>query len=180
MMRTLLFILTVAIFSACSSKKLSREQASELIKKAYPRTVDWDIYTADPQTAAKALDTKLEQDGYITIQRRQSLSEIGNPFISFTEKAQPFLLATPEKDKDIKVQKVKLAEQHFKEITGMQLLSNDKKAIVEYTVVYKNVTPFVPISTLKVEPELKRKAYFALYDDGWRILEKPDMDFLVQ
>ncbi|RAJ80107.1 hypothetical protein CLV59_105214 [Chitinophaga dinghuensis] len=179
-MRTLLFILAIASLTACSSKKLSREQASEIIKKAYPRTIDWDVFTADPQVAAKALSTQLEQDGYITIQRKQTLSEMGNPFISFTEKSKPYLLATPEKDKAYKIQKVKLAEQHFNSITGMQLLSNDKKAIVEYTVVYKNVTPFVPISTLKIEPELKRKAYFALYDDGWRIVEKPDMDFLVQ
>ncbi|MEC5143206.1 hypothetical protein [Chitinophaga sp. 212800010-3] len=179
-MRTLLLILAIAFLSACSSKKLGREQAAEIIKKAYPRTIDWDIYTADPQSAAKALNTKLEQDGYIIIQKKQSLADIGNPFISFTEKSKPYLMETPEKDKAINVQKVKLAEQHFKEVTGMQLLSNDKKAIVEYTVIYQNVTPFVPLSTLKIEPELKRKAYFALYDDGWRIVEKPDIDFLVQ
>ncbi|SJZ68073.1 hypothetical protein SAMN04488128_1011173 [Chitinophaga eiseniae] len=179
-MRILFMSLVLACLMACGTKKLTREQAAELIKKAYPNTVDWNIYTADPQEAAKALDTKLEAEGYITIQRKQSLAEIGNPFIFFTEKSKPFLLPTPEKDKELKIQKVKLAEQHFNRVTGMQLLKNDKKAIVEYTVVYKNVSPFVPLSTLEIEPELKRKAYFALYDDGWRIVDKPDMDFLVE
>ncbi|MFX1705731.1 hypothetical protein PV783_17315 [Chitinophaga sp. CC14] len=179
-MKTLSFIVAAILFISCGSKKLTREHAAELIKAKYPVTIDWDIYTADPDHAARALDTKLEQEGYITLKRKQTLAEMGTPFIFFTDKAKPYLMETPEKDKKIMVQKVKLAEQHFGEITGMQMLKNDKKAIVEYTYVYKNVTPFVAISNLKIEPKESRKAYFALYDDGWRIVDKPDLDFLVE
>lgn len=179
-MKVLSFIVAAFLLVSCGSKKLTREKAAELIKAEYPRTIDWDIYTADPKHAARALDTKLEEEGYITLKRKQTLAEMGSPFIFFTDKAKPYLLETPEKDKKIDIQKVKLAEQHFNEITGMQILKNDKKAIVEYTVVYKNVTPFVAISNLKIEPKVDKKAYFALYDDGWRIVDKPDLDFLIQ
>lgn len=179
-MRILSFIVVALLLISCGSKKLTREKAAELIKAKYPRTIDWDVYTADPKHARWVLESKLEQDGYVTLKTKQTFAEIGDPFIFFTDKAKPFLMDTPEKDKKYHIQKVKLAEQHFDEITGMQLLKNDQKAIVEYTLVYKNVSPFVAISTLKIVPKENRKAYFALYDDGWRLVDKPDLDFLVQ
>ncbi|MFB6457066.1 hypothetical protein ACE38W_17480 [Chitinophaga sp. Hz27] len=176
-----LSILVLGLFLvSCGSKKLSREKAAELIQARYPYTIDWNIYTANPEEAAKLIDTDLEKEGFVTVKHKVSYEELGSPIVTFTDKSKPFLLETSEKDKKIHMQRVKLAEQHFDAITGMRLLKNDTKAIVEYTLVYKNVSPFVPISTLKIEPKLNRKAYFALYDDGWRIVEQPDLDFMIE
>lgn len=82
-------------------KKLSREEALQQIKKErnYPRVLDYDIYCGDPEQGRKVLDAGLESEGLVTVQRIQKLIDVGKPFIAFTAKAQPFLLATSEKDK---------------------------------------------------------------------------------
>jgi len=72
----------------------------------------------------------------------QKLGDVGKPIIQLTDKAQPYLLTTPEKDKSINIQKVKLAEEQLKQVTGIKTMDDGKSAVAEYTTTYKNVTPF--------------------------------------
>lgn len=166
--------LTIILFSiplllaGCSKKELSREEALSLIKqdKQYPKVVDYEIYCADPKFAKKVLDAGLEENGLLTVQRTQKLSDVGKPIIHFSEKAAPYLLTTSEKEQSINVQKVKLADEELAEVTGVKTSNDGKSAVVEYTTAYKNITPFADLVKRDLTKQETYKAYFSLYDDG--------------
>ncbi|MBF9252253.1 hypothetical protein I2I11_03020 [Pontibacter sp. 172403-2] len=174
-MKSISFILIAVwmLSSSCSNtnKDLSREEAMNLIKQEtnYPKIVDYDIFCGDPEFAKKVLDAGLETQGLLTVQRTQKLSDIGKPIIEFSSKAQPYLLPTPEQDKSINVQKVKLAEEELKEVTGIKMMNDGKSAVAEYTTIYKNVTPFSTLVNTDFKKEDTHQANFGLYDDGWRL-----------
>ena len=178
-MKNVLFALfaVCTLLTACSndSKNLGREEALNLIKQqtAYPKVVDYDIFCGDPAFAKKVLDAGLETQGLLTVHHTQKLSDVGNPIIQLSAKAEPYLLPTPEKDKSINVQKVKLAEEELKEVTGIKMTDGGKSAIAEYTTVYKHVTPFSSLVKTDFTKEDTHQAYFALYDDGWHLEKKP-------
>jgi hypothetical protein len=138
----------------------------------YPKVVDYDIFCGDPEFARKVLDAGLESKGLLTVQRTQKLNEAGKPIIQLSDKAEPYLLPTSEKDKSINIQKVKLAEEQLKEVTGIKMMNDGKSAVAEYTTTYKNVTPFSSLVNTDFSKEDTHEAYFALYDDGWRLEKK--------
>jgi hypothetical protein len=177
-MKNVLFALFAmcTLMTACSNdnKDLSREETMNLLKQqtSYPKVVDYDIFCGDPAFAKKVLDAGLEAQGLLTVQRTQKLSEAGKPIIQLSAKAEPYLLPTPEKDKSINIQKVKLAEEQLKEVTGIKMMDDGKSAVAEYTTTYKNVTPFSSLVNTDFSKEDTHQAYFALYDDGWRLEKK--------
>lgn len=174
-MKNILFVF-IAIWmfsSSCSNKSqdLSRKEALILIKQeeGYPKVVDYDIFCGDPEFAKKVLDVGLDALGLVIVQRSQKLSEVGNPLIRFSEKSQPYLLPTPDEDKSVKIQKVKLAEEELLEVTGVKMLNGNKSAIAEYTTSYINVTPFSGLVKTDFNEKVNHTAHFSLYDDGWRL-----------
>ena len=177
-MKNVLFALFAActLLTACSNdnEDLSREKVLTLLKQetTYPKVVDYDIFCGDPSFARKVIDAGLEAEGLLTVQRTQKLSEVGKPIIQLSAKAEPYLLPTPEKDKSINVQKVKLAEEELKEVTGIKMTDDGKSAVAEYTTTYKNITPFSSLVNTDFSKEDTHQAYFALYDDGWRLEKK--------
>lgn len=67
-------LLTSFLISSCTSKEeLSRDKASSLIKEAmkFPRVIDYDIYSSDPEFARIAIDKGIKKEGLITVQRTQ-------------------------------------------------------------------------------------------------------------
>jgi hypothetical protein len=180
-MKNVLLTLFAALIliAGCSDdrRELSREEAMNLIKQetAYPKVVDYDLFCGDPEFAKKVLDAGLETQGLLTVQRTQKLGDVGKPIIELSGKAQPYLLPTPEKDKSINVQKVKLAEKELKEITGIKMTEDGKTAVAEYTTTYKNVTPFSALVNTDFKKEDTHQANFTLYDDGWRLEKKQGM-----
>lgn len=180
-MKNVLFSLFAAwmLLSSCANdnKDLSREEAMNLLKQEtnYPEVVNYDLFCGDPEFAKKVLDAGLETQGLLTVQRTQKLGDVGKPIIQLSDKAQPYLLPTPEKDKSINVQKVKLAEVELKEVTGIKMTEDRKSAVVEYTTTYKNVTPFSTLVNTDFKKEDTHQANFALYDDGWRLEKKQGM-----
>jgi len=175
-MKTLTVVLLSAfLIAACTSTdELSREKASSLIKEAmkYPRVIDYDIYSADPEFAKMAIDKGLEKEGLISVQRTQKLRDVGKPLVEFTSKVQPYLLPTPEKEKAIHVQKVKLADEDLVEVTGIKTMEDGKQAVAEYTTAYKNVSAFSVLAGINFNETAIHKANFVLYDDGWRLEKK--------
>lgn len=174
MKKLFLIILIAGLLAGCSSKELSREDASRIIKQEmhYPKVVDYDIFCSDPVHARKVIDAGLEEKGLVTVQRTQKLKDIGKPLVSFTEKAKPNLLPTPEKDKKYEIQKVKIADEEFVNVTGIQMSEGGKTAVAEYTTAYKNVSDFAVLINRNYNQPDTSKAYFALYDDGWRLERK--------
>lgn len=181
-MKKLAIALSIAclFFQACNSKQeLSREDALKQIKeqKNYPKVIDYDVYCSDPQFGRKALDAGLETAGLVTVLGTQKLGDLKKPLISFTPKAQSFLLPTTEKDKAIDIQKVKLADEELVEVTNIRTNESGNKAVVNYTTVFKNLTPFVSLTNADDFNKTKtNKAYFALGDEGWKLEKKPDID----
>ena len=181
-MKNILFTFVGAwlVLSGCSNKELSREKALSLLRQEtqYPKIIHHDIFCGDPKHAIRVLDAGLETQGLLTVQRTQKLSDIGKPLIQFTDIALPYLLETPEEDKISKIQRVKLAEEELKEVTGIKMLNDGKSAIATYTVSYKNITPFAVLVKRDFKKEASYQASFSLYDDGWRIEKKPGIEFL--
>ncbi|PZR22456.1 MAG: hypothetical protein DI535_26175 [Citrobacter freundii] len=177
---TALAIIAMFLFTSCSSNNFTREKAQKIIEaeKMYPSIFDYSIFCNDVPEAFKAVDAGLERDGYVNVIKTKKFNEAGKPWITFTDKATPYLLPTPEKDKPFQIQLVKIADEEFVEITGLRLGQAKKTAMVEYTTVYKNISPFVVFLKKELKEKNNRKAYFALYDDGWRIVKKPGPEFI--
>ncbi|MEJ7737028.1 MAG: hypothetical protein WKF97_06340 [Chitinophagaceae bacterium] len=166
-----ILIFCLLMVSCKSNKELDREDAFRQIQEGrqYPKVIDYDIYCGDPQHAKKVLDAGLETTGLLTVRRTQKLGEIGSPLIHFTDKAQPYLLPTPEKDRSSNIQKVKIGEEQLLEVTGIKTGQSGKDAIVEYTTSYKNLTPFSILVSTDYKQNASRKANFSLHDDGWKL-----------
>lgn len=169
---TIIFMIASLMGGCTSKKELSKEEASKIIKqdKQYPRVIDYDIYCSDPEFAKKAIDAGLEEQGLVTIQRTQKLGDVGKPLIAFTDKAKPYLLPTPEKDKKMDIQKVKIADEELVDVTNIQTMEDGKQAVAEYTTAYKNVSAFSGL--VKNNPTATHKAFFTLFDDGWKLEKK--------
>jgi hypothetical protein len=134
--------------------------------------IDYEIFCSDPAHAKSLLDAGLEADGLVTVQKTQKLKDIGRPLIQFTVKAEPFLLPTPEKDKALDIQKVKVADEDLNDINISQDNENKDIVWVEYTAVYKNITPFSVLMKRNLNEQVSHKVQFSLTDSGW-ILQKP-------
>ncbi len=71
MKKLIIILLLASIIGACTSKKeLSKEEASQIIKRdnQYPRVIDYEIYCSDPVYAKKVIDAGLEKQGWVTVQ----------------------------------------------------------------------------------------------------------------
>lgn len=170
---SIILVLTGLLLCGCGSKELTKEEALVQLQKdkRYPRVIDYDIFTKDPVHAKRALDKGLETAGLVTIQKTQTLREIGNPFIFFTEKAKPFFLpAVPGQDASI--QKVKVAEERITEITKIVTDTDNKTGIVDYTTTYSNQTPFAVLLNNSSQNLHHRTAYFTLTDQGWILQQR--------
>lgn len=176
MKRLLVILLTAGIlFAGCGSPdKLDEKTAFTVLKDkmGFPRTLDFDVNCSDPDVARRLLNSAAEKEGLITIQRTQKLKDIGKPFIQFTDKAAPYLLPTPEADKAHNIQKVKLADEELTEVIGVTNNEADKSAVVEYTTVYKNVTPFAAVYLKNMNAPKSHKVYLSLHGTDWKVEKK--------
>ncbi|MGN6291211.1 MAG: hypothetical protein ACTHMV_00585 [Chitinophagaceae bacterium] len=177
---TFLSVMAALIFTSCSSNNFTREKAQKLIaaEKMYPKVYTHDIFCGDPKHGLQSIDAGLEKDDYVNVLKTKKFGDADKPWITFTDKSTPYLLPTPEKDKQYNIQSVKIADEEFVEITGLRIGQSKKTAMVEYTTVYKNISPFAVLLKTDLKETNNRKAYFALYDDGWRIVKKPGPEFI--
>lgn len=173
-MKNILNLLTAAIFliSCNSGEKLDRETAFMLLQdnNVFPKAITYNIFTTDPNFAKRMIDAGLEDSGLLTVQRTQKLDDVGKPLISFTQKAEPYLIPQTKEDRDDKIQRVKIADEVLQEVTGIQVKDGGKQATVEFKTAFENITPFSVLSKSELDKEKTKKANFVLYDDGWRIM----------
>jgi hypothetical protein len=144
--KILLLLMCIAIV-ACSKKELTKEEAMVLLnkEKGFPRAMDYEIFTSDPEFANKLLATDLERNGYVVIQRTQKLGETGSALISFTEKSQSFLLHPSDEDLKLSVQKVKIADENVVEIKSITEDKSSGTVEVSYVTKFSNATPFAAL-----------------------------------
>jgi hypothetical protein len=171
MKKGLLIILISILAGGCGEGKLTQEEVFEIIKQQhpYPGIVDYDIYCGDPAFAKRALQVGLDKRGLVTIQRSQKLKDVGKPLITFTEKAQPYLLPNPEKDKAVLIQRVKLAEEEIEKVTAINVSEDNTQALVEYTTNYKNINDFAEMTFINFNKINNHKALLFKFDKEWKL-----------
>lgn len=171
-MKNLCYLLISILFiTACGSKDLDKATALKLLEEQgkYPKTIETDIYIADPVDATKLLKSGLEKEGYVKIIQNQKLADVGKPLIRFTEKAKPFLIPQTDKDRKNNIQRVKVAEEFVKEILNVKMEDDGQSALVEYKSLLKGKTPFYKASEIEEEDESFKQAKFFSNENGWWI-----------
>jgi len=174
-MKAMWLLGTALLFmTACGNgAKLEKEEAATIIRQAkgYPKVFEYDVNVTDPQSARKLLDAGLENEGLVTIDRNQKMMDVGKPLVHFTEKAKPYLIRLHPKYDNLQV--IKVADVDLKEITGIQLQEDGKRAIVEYTVMYKNINPFSKLVDFDFSKPDAKRATMSLFDTGWKLEKTP-------
>lgn len=161
--------LAILFLASCSQVKLEKEEAASVIRAAkdYPKVYEYEINMTDPASAKKLLDAGLETEGLVTVDRTQKLKDAGLPIVHFTEKAKPYLIRIDEKYDNVQV--VKVADMDLAEVTGIQLQDDKKSATVEYTVSYKNITPFAKLMKRDLSEKKTQRANMSYFDTGWKL-----------
>lgn len=173
-MKNILLLLVAIFFCSCSNHlHLEKEEAATVLKSElkYPHVLDYDLNTADPAAAKRVLDAGLEEAGLVRVDRTQKLKDAGNPLIHFTEQAKPYLIRIDPKYR--KTQVVKIADVDVGEVTAIQLLEDSKRANIEYTLVYKNITPFAKLIESDFTVPKTKRASLSLFDTGWKLNKNP-------
>ncbi|PWG78479.1 hypothetical protein [Pararcticibacter amylolyticus] len=175
MKKWILSALVIFLIQSCTQKKLDKEQALQVLKesKIYPRTLDVEIITTDPNQAARLINTDLEKAEFITIKEAVSLGDMGQQQIILNDKAAPYLIPVTAEEKSRGVQRVKVAEEDISSITDIRLSDNKKEATVEYTTVFKNITPFSSACMDDLKKEKKHEAGFVLESGKWKLHQAP-------
>ncbi len=171
-MKNLIISISVILicFSSCDNdEKLEKAEAIQLLNKNYPQIKSYDIFCGDPDFVRKPEIIALEQNGYLVIKKTRKLNEPGSPLIILSDKSRAFQLKTTEEEKLINIQKVKLAEEKFKEIEAITLDESGKKAVVAYTTTYGNITPFSALVKTDFTKEMSNSISLSLTDKGWQI-----------
>lgn len=171
-MKKLLFILLslgVALAGCNYAQTPTKAEVLQILNKelGYPKVVDYEIFCSDPEHARKLVEAGLETSGLIVVQKTQKLKDTGTALVQFTEKANPYLLPTPEKDKALDIQKVKIADEEISEIIVSADGENNNTVWVEYSTVYKNITPFSVLMKKGLNEPAKRKVKLSLSENGW-------------
>lgn len=169
-MKTISVVGFVIFFlTACNQLALEKEQAATIIRtsKEYPKMYEYEVNTTDPASAKKLLDAGLEDEGMVIVDRTQKLKDIGQPIVHFTDKAKPYIIRVDDKYDNIQI--VKVADMDLGEITGIQVQDHNKSAIVAYTVVYKNLSPFAKLIRRDLSTPETQRASLSFFDSGWEL-----------
>jgi len=168
-MKNLCYLLiSIILFTACSSKDLDKETVLKLLQeqKDYPKTIETYIYIADPVDATKLFKSDLEKEGYVKIAHTQKLADVGQPIITFTDKAKPYLIPQTAKDKKNNIQRVKVAEEFIEDDISIEL-EDENTAFVNYKTCYINKTPFYIVSGISGKVEDVKKVKFIRQENEW-------------
>jgi hypothetical protein len=167
-MRKLSFVIAAAVMvfgfllQGANAEGLSRDKAKKMIIDAskLPRIVS-ESFSHLPlgSSFSESALYELEKQGLLKVGQ---IDSHWKKEITITDEGNKYLLK-----KEGTSYIVKAYEIHFGEITGV--ITEGKHANVEYTTIYKNVTPFGKVSGVKEGKIINSSAHFSLYDDGWRI-----------
>lgn len=177
MKKNFIILLTSLILFGCNDQKLDTKKAFSIIQKEFdfPKTIDYDIFCSDPAHARKILLTDLEEKEWIKIRKNLKLKNIGEPLITFTNKAKPYLLPTSEEYEKLDIQKVKIAEVDLDEIIKIHHHSDLDLTEVEYTTRLQKLTPFSVLYKMSLNEKKSQKVYFKFSDKNWQIVKGKDV-----
>ncbi|UCS95215.1 hypothetical protein KZP23_09495 [Echinicola marina] len=177
-MKKLSFLfITIGLITGCNTTTTpEKDTVLKIINEElhYPRIIDYEIFCSDPAYAKKLLDLELDKADMVTIQKTQKLKDIGSPLISFTETARPYLIETGDREKELDIQKVKIAEETISHIDLGSINETDGKTSIPitYTVTCTNITPFSVLMKRDFSKPKSHSATLVFINGKWR-LTKP-------
>lgn len=159
-----------AIVIGCGPKQLDSSEVKRLLEEAkvYPAVVALTLFCNDTDTAILVDEKGLTGLGLVTAQFAHTHSDMGQPLIHFTDAAEQYLLPTSDTLKSFDEQKVRVAEERFNEVTEIRYSEDGRNALVTYTTIMINITPFAVMYPQSLEGEHGRQAFFTLTDNGWQ------------
>ena len=160
----------MVLFSACSTKELSKEEATAQIRQQfkYPKAFEYELNLVDPLAARKVAESNLDESGFVIVKQSWSPAEAAEPKITFTDKSKSFLLGVPADRKEGRAALVKLADVDIAEVNDIRKTDNNH-AVVAYTTVFKNVTPFSVLVDRSYSEAEQNEATFTLIDGKWQL-----------
>ncbi len=136
--------------------------------KAYPVIIEHRVSCNDVQVCKRMDELGLTTQGLVTAKLTPTTDDIGKPILFFTEKAEPYLLATSDTLKSFYYQKVKVADEVFGEVLRIQYDKVARRAIITYTTVLTNMTPFAPLVRYDLNAMRVRETSFIQTKNGWQ------------
>ena len=166
-----LSVFVLFMITSCTQNKLDKQKALQLIvaSKQYPKTIDFKINTADPNLVSQLINSDLEKAHLVTVEEPHSLGDMGSTVISFSSKANPYLLPTTTDEKGFGIQRVKMAEEGNPQVTGVAMARDGKSAIAEFKTTYKNITPFSVLAISDLRKPNQHQARFEFKDGEWKL-----------
>ena len=178
-----LLSLIIPILWGCGSDKLSRGNAEKLIKEIhkfpYEETMPFNIAFSENKGGWDNRDElkQLQDEGLLTYHTNPGSWGYDWYEGDLTENGKQYAVSGKYKQKNqfgiedccVKDIVVKAAKLYFGEITGIIEYKESNTAVVNYTYVRKEITPFGRIAFQLTEGENNFSHTFTKYDDGWRI-----------
>lgn len=170
--KLVLLVLTIPLLWGCSNDKLTRGKAEKLIREMYkfPFDENRDFHI---EGGERSTYDKLQNEGLLTY---TEYFYFGSHLQGeLTEKGKQYVVsAVKSGDAYNKYIVVKAATLDFGEITGIVEYKESNTAVVNYTYIRKNLTPFGRIAFYLQEGPNNYSHTFTKYDDGWRINNSGD------
>ncbi|MBG9378756.1 hypothetical protein I5907_21165 [Panacibacter sp. DH6] len=155
------------LWTSCGKATLSSSEANAILEQQYPQVIGLPVYLGDPKTIAQIKAAGLDRAGYVVIRKKKPLGDTA-AWLSFTAKAAPYLLTTPETERRRHIQYVKAGEKLLETILEVNTPKPGNGATVTYTTSIR-VTPFGSVFNFK-EGLLQQHTLSLIYADRhWHI-----------
>ena len=165
--KLILLALIIPVLWGCSSDKLSRGKAEKLIKEMHKFPYDETMAFPIIDGGKSAYD-ELQNEGLLTLSEWNSWGPHVRGIL--TEKGKQYVVKDEYGDGIFNQYiDVKVAKLEFGEITGIVEYKESNAAVVNYTYIRKDLTPFGRIGFRLQEGKNNYSHTFTKYDDGWRI-----------
>lgn len=170
---SVLIALNILLLSGCDSNKLSRAQAEKLIRAFHKFPIDeiGKFQTSFPDNSGAGSLEKLQTEGLLTYTK--NFTGLGGYwfYATLTEKGKQYATSEEYGDNFNKYVDVKVSKLDFGEITGIIEYKESNTAVVNYTYIRKDLTPFGKIQFNLQEGANPYTHTFTKYDDGWRLTQ---------
>jgi len=171
-MNRLLFTCVVICQLACGSKPpiLTEEKAMKIAAEelGYPNDVIYTMKLADPKEAEKCLKLRLDSMGWVRVKAPKDLKYPGQPIITFTEKAELFLMPATPNDIYTNIRRIKIGRKTLKTMSEIKEYGKEAGA-----TAIMSFTDFNPLSILSPEYKTKLEELsltFVQTNTGWSLL----------
>lgn len=185
-------LMSIFFFSSCSNK-LTRDKAEQLITQKFnlPETITEKLrygdvyYDVNPKLALEnyLVEHKLITFLYIENVRRNMFWAERRYKLDLTQEGQKYVKTSTSNSDGNPIYLIKVADRVFGEITGIKEIEEGKRAEVEFTLKYANITPFGEAFSYQAQAlsnelilpyyrdgeTFNKTVMIAKYDDGWRI-----------